>query len=333
MKLSDETRHSMRLLREALHETTGIEEVDQMSRTSLLMGVVGDDPQLLQVFEEETGPEQVELDLHLDGAGVTGHSTNAVAFATFVSRLAEAVKETAKDIANFPRYNAGLLIEGASPGSVRVVLKAPTPPTTQDLPPSTSVSSVDSEALRRIARVMTLASESDENTPDDEPLDAAIQQLPIKARTKLKSAADQAIKTNWEIDGSIRQRHHGRDRVELSPRGASRLRSALLAAQEEFTTERAYGTVDGLKHSLGVMWFKPEVASRSFQATVADDALLSRVAELAADPDQRVLAIFDTYSSFAGTSESVVKKSRLLRSITLETVPEQSQLPMDKGFE
>ena len=135
-----------------------------------------------------------------------------------------AVKETAKDIANFPRYNAGLLIEGASPGSVRVVLKAPTPPTTEDLPPSTSVSSVDSEALRRIARVMTLASEADENTSDDEPLDAAIQQLPIKAQTKLKSAADQAIKTNWEIDGSIRQRHHGRDRVELSPRGASRLR-------------------------------------------------------------------------------------------------------------
>lgn len=28
------------------------------------MGVVGDYPQLLQVFEEETGPEQVELDLH-----------------------------------------------------------------------------------------------------------------------------------------------------------------------------------------------------------------------------------------------------------------------------
>lgn len=329
MKLSDETRNSMRLLREALNETTGIKELDLMSWSSIRMGIVGDDPQLLQVFEEETGPEQVELDLHLEGAGVSGHSTNALAFATFVSRVAEAVKETAKDIATFPRYNAGLLIEGASPGSVRVVLKAPTPPTTQDLSPTTSVSSIDSEALRRIARVMTLASEPEDESPNNEPLDAAIQQLPIKARTKLKSAAEQAIKTNWEIDGSIRQRHFGIDRVELSPRGATRLRTALLTAHEEFTTERAFGTVDGLKHSLGVMWFKPEIASRSFPATVADDSLLSRVAELAADPDQRVLAIFDTYSSFAGPGESVVKKSRLLRSITLASVHEQDELPLE----
>ncbi|MCZ2404466.1 hypothetical protein IV498_15090 [Paenarthrobacter sp. Z7-10] len=293
------------------------------------MGIVGDDLQLLQVFEEETGPEQVELDLHLEGAGVSGHSTNALAFATFVARVAEAVKETAKDIASFPRYNAGLLIEGASPGSVRVVLKAPIPPTSQDLPPKTSVSSIDSEALRRIARVMTLASEPEDKTPNDEPLDAAIQQLPIKARSKLKSAAEQAIKTNWEIDGSIRQRHFGRDRVELSPHGATRLRTALLTAHEKFTTERAFGTVDGLKHSLGVMWFKPEIAPRSFPATVADDSLLSRVAELAADPEQRVLAIFDTYASFAGPDESVVKKSRLLRSITLVSVHEQDELPIE----
>lgn len=331
MRLSDETRNSMRLLRDALNESTEVEELDIMARSSILMGVVGDDPHLLQVFEEETGPEQVELDLHLDGAGVIGHSTNALAFSTFVSRLAEAVKETAKDIAHFPRYNAGLLIEGATPGSVRVVLKAPTPPTTQDLPPTTSVSSVDSEALRRIARVMTLASEPEDEAPDDEPLNAAIQQLPIKARTKLKSAAEQAIKTDWEIDGSIRQRHFGRDRVELSPRGANRLRTALLSAHEEFTTERAFGTVDGLKHSLGVMWFKPEVASRSFQATVAEDLMLSHVAELAADPDQRVLAIFDTYSSFLGTSGSVVKKSRLLRSITLASAHEQHELPLEES--
>ncbi|MBG6218942.1 hypothetical protein IWX75_003430 [Arthrobacter sp. CAN_A6] len=328
MRLSDETQNSMRLLREALNETTGIEEIDRMAQSSILMGVVGDDENLLQVFEEETGPEQVELDLHLEGAGVEGHSTNALAFATFVSRVAEAVKETAKDIANFPRYNAGLLIEGASPGSVRVVLKAPTPPTTQDLTPKTSVSSVDSEALRRIARVMTLASEPEGETLDDEPLNAAIHQLPIKARTKLKSAAEQAIKTSWEIDGSIRQRQFGRDRVELSARGANRLRSALLSAHEEFTTEEAIGTVDGLKHSLGVMWFRPEVASRSFQATVADDAMLSRIAELAADPDQRVLAIFDTYSSLVGLGESVVKKSRLLRSITLVSAHKQGELPM-----
>ena len=317
MKMSEDDLLAARLLREALNETTGDAELDYLAQASLLSGVVGDNQHLRQVYEEETGPEQVEVDLHLEGAGVSGHATNAFAFAAFISRLAEAVKETAKDIANFPRYNSNLLIEGALPGSVRVVLKAPKPPTTQSLPPGSSVSSVDSEALRRIARVMTLASSGNDETPEDEPLDAAIQQLPIKARTKLRGAAEQALRTNWEIDGSIRQRRYGIDQVELSTRGAARLRTALIAAHEEFKSESAYGTVDGLKHSLGVMWFKPETASRSFQATVSDDALLSRVAELAADPEQRVLAVFDTYSSLSDATESVVKKSRLLRSISL----------------
>src|SRR5690349_9647369 len=69
--------------------------------------------------------DQTELDLHVTGANVVGHATRADLFGTFVRRSAEAVKELAKDISGLQRHTPGLLIEGTSPGSVRVVLKSP----------------------------------------------------------------------------------------------------------------------------------------------------------------------------------------------------------------
>lgn len=325
---SNQKQTSIDLLRAALRETTGIPEVDNLANASLLSRVVGDDAELLNVYIQEAGPQQVEVDLHLEGEGVDGHSTNAMHFATFVSRIAEAVKETAKDIAGRERYTTGLLIEGVRPGSVRVVLKAPEEKVTATQPfPGTDGSTIDSQALRRIAQVMTLASEADEIEGDA--LEAAVQQLPFNARRSLRTAVRESKRASWDIDGVIRERRKGIDRVQLSTRGASKLEQALGQSHIEHRTEEAFGTIDGLKYSLGVMWFTPETGGRSFPASVQDDKLLSRVAELATDHEQRVLAIFESYSSLSDGDDAVVKRSRVLRSVVAAPLMIQYEMKYD----
>lgn len=311
-------------LRAALQSTTGIAEVDRSSSLSLLYGIVGDDPDLLQVWYEEVGPEQVELDLYLGGEGVDGHTTNAQRFGTFISKISESVKETAKEIAGRRAYSHELLVEGAMPGSVRVVLKAPEH-LDDSQHPHTATSSVDSQALRRIAQVVTIASDNDEL--EDDALDAAVQQLPISARRALGSAVDTARSAGWEVEGSIAERRRGYDQVRLTSRGAAKLSTVLRAAQEKHTTEESFGFIDGLKYSLGVMWFAPETGGRPFAAAVPDDAELSHVAVLAANHELRVRAVFDAYESIADGRESVIKRSRVLRSIEPAPEHEQPSLP------
>lgn len=321
--MSTQTERIAAALQAALRSTTGVPAVDRASNLSLLHGVVGDDPALLQIWYQEAGPEQVELDLHLGGEGVDGHSTNAQHFGTFISKISESVKETAKDIAGRKAYSHELLVEGAMPGSVRVVLKAPERHA-ENQHPSTATSSIDSQALRRIAQVVTIASDTDE--VEDDALDAAVQQLPIKARRALGSAVDTARRAGWEVEGSIAERRRGFDPVKLTSRGAAKLSTVLRAAQEKHTTEEAFGVIDGLKYSLGIMWFAPETGGRSFAAAVPDDAELSHVATLAADHDLRVRAIFDAYESIAEGGESVIKRSRVLRSV--EPAPSGSQMEL-----
>lgn len=317
--MNDTQKTMTDLLRDALRESTGDARADRMAYETLRAGIVRDDPQLLQVWVEEVGPPQALLDLHLGGPGVDGHSTNASDFGHFISSVADAVKETAKGISGMGKYSAELLIEGATPGSVRVVLKAP--PRHEDKDAAVEeVSSVDSQALRAIAQVLAVASEED--GPDGGPLDASVQGLPAAARVRLKTAIEYVRRSAWEIDGSIQQRHKGIGKVELTHDGAVRLSKALQKGHEEMAVERILGTVDGLKHSLGIMWFAPE-GGRSFSATVPEDKLLARVATLAATPELSVIAVFDTFTTVAEGSTTQARKSRRLRSIELVPVTDE----------
>lgn len=318
--MNDTEKTMTDLLRDALRESTGDARADKMAHETIRAGIVRDDPQLLQVWVEEVGPPQALLDLHLGGPGVDGHSTNASDFGHFITSVADAVKETAKGISGMGKYSAELLIEGATPGSVRVVLKAPPRQAKDEDAAVEEVSSVDSQALRAIAQVLAVASEED--GPDGGPLDASVQGLPAAARVRLKTAIEYVRRSAWEIDGSIQQRHKGIGKVELTHDGAVRLSRALQKGHEEMAVERILGTVDGLKHSLGVMWFAPE-GGRSFSATVLEDRLLSKVASLAATPELSVIAVFDTFTTVAEGSTTLAKKSRRLRSIELVPVTDE----------
>lgn len=310
-------------LRDALRFSTGDETVDTLARDSIRAGIVGTDPELLDIFEQEAGPEQAEVDLHLDGPGVDGHSTNAKRFAEFISGVSDAVKETAKHRAGKGRYAAGLLIEGATPGSVRVVLKAPTPTIAraQEVDPETFASSIESDALRSIAAILTHASDPDPNSP----LVAELAELPLGARVGLKRAIKSSRKAGWTVEGQMRQRRIGLREVRLSTDGATRLSLELDSRIDRKTKETVIGKIDGYRRSLGTVYFIPD-GGKVFTAGVLDSEIVPAVTDILTDPEAEVKAVFNVVESQMPGGKGQIRKSRTLIGIQRTGVGEQAPL-------
>jgi len=309
--------------RSALRASSGTTMADELTRASILNGIVRDDHDLFDIYIKEVGPQQAVLDIHLEGEGVSNHSTNAESFAKFVLGLSDAVKETAKAEVGAQRAASELLIEGALPGSVRVVLKAPPVEELNNFIEETP-SSLQSRALRKISQVLSIASDEDELV--SETLDASVQSLPVKARKRLSAAVGQALSSSWSLKGALEQRKYGVEDLTIDSRSAAKLKVALERGHEEPSIEKFVGTIDGVRRSGGIMWFKPD-DKPVFAATVKDDALLQRVAELNALEDQQVSAIFDVLTVFDQGDSAAFKKSRTL--ISINTSGDAPELPME----
>lgn len=235
------------------------------------------------ILREETAPPQAMLDLHLIGVGVEGHATSARRLGAFLSRVSEATKEIAKGIARASSYSENILVEGFSPGSVRIVLRAPdVVPRRDDTLVDGIFESADSKALRRVASVFALASEDDELALDSDPLAAAVEVLSIAARGRLRSAADVVLAADWEIDGTVRQARQVEESVRVTQRGASKLKSALELSLLEPQTRTIVGTLDGFRRGLGVAYVKPVDSGGTLAVAVTESDLFHRVAEMAA---------------------------------------------------
>lgn len=307
-------------LREALRFSSGNSLFDSVARGGIRSEIIGEDIELQNVYAQETGPQQAVLDLHLGGSGVDGHTTNAAHFGKFIVSIAEAVKETAKAAARRERFSSDLLIEGAAPGSVRLVLRAPDPESIT-LPASElgsqsevkhDTSTVQSSALRQISRLLNLASVED--SLENSTLDAGVSDLPIAARTKLNVAMQHALAASWDIEGNIEQRNFGIEHVALPRNGAAKLKVALSAGERKTTKETLLGTIDGLKYSTGTVWFEPE-SRAGFSAAVSDEDLLQKAATLMAESKQQVIATFKVTTISDPNKSSELRKSRSLIAI------------------
>jgi hypothetical protein len=246
-----------------------------------------------------------------------------------VSGMSEAVKETAKARSGRKRYRDNLLIEGATPGSVRVVLRVATPGIAegQTVDEETVASSVDSDALRTVASILVHASDPDLDTP----LAAEIAELPMRARTALKRVANASQHGGWGVRGSIRQRRIGAADLQLTADGAIRLRLELEDAQEKRRTENRVGTIDGFRWSLGTLYFEPVDAAR-FTAGVTETRVAQEVTRLMNDPKQRVSADFDVVESFLPGDHTRTRVSRVLTAI--RALGEQTSIPrLTAGYE
>lgn len=298
------------LLRAALRERTGNAVLDDLSRASILSGVVGDDPELLAVYAEETAPPQAEFDLHLEGGTVVGHETQAKPLGNFMRFASQAVNEIAKSISPIQRLGDRLIVE-PGPGSVRLVMRVPLVPETGTEPAFEQPASVETRAIEVLA---DLFAEAEADPVDDSPLTAAVQRLSPKARTQLRLLAKTAKESDWALAGEVRRRGVQPRTVSLSRRGAARLEEE--AQQESQASSEAvmFGVIDGHIRSESLVSFIPEGARR-FKASVMDADLMNQVAHLAADEGIRVRAVFDVYERMPAGQSEVVRRSYTLRSV------------------
>lgn len=287
----------------------------------LYAGSVAGHNDLELVWNEETAPLQVELDLHLHGGREDReHVTRADLLAKFVSGINDAAKAIVRANTG-SRVARNLLVHGVSPGSVRVVFQADSASVDPAEPAMSSLdhfaSSPDSEALRTVARLFNGASE-------DEPLIAAdVADLPLTARRALKRSANALQSADWIIDGQIRQRGRTVDELNVTPRGAKVLLDELEAREYEREVQIVRGVIDGFRRSLGSMYLEAISGTRSVSITVADPAVLARAAQLAAVKDTPVLATIETLRTATGDGDRLEVSRRLI-----DIQPADQQLSM-----
>lgn len=294
------------------------------------LGELHDDPTpFREAFKSVMASDQVELDLHLVGAGIHNHEAKAGEFSKLIGHIAGATKRIAKDIQDKVHASADdILIQGVQPGSVRVVLRAPDAkrdastrvdesngqesPLTDD-----STMTVESQALWEIGHVFTAASENDE--VDDEFDSGLIKSS--QARDELKKAVDILKKNNWEIKGTASRRGVKPATIQLTARGANKLSEMLKASNPVTVSKRVDGQITGHRawddHAV---FIQPDHGRRLVLHT-SDLSLLRTAAELAADGENKVTVTYEetTYRDESGSKTKGV--GRELKSIRLAPEP------------
>ncbi|QIK62357.1 hypothetical protein G7068_12100 [Leucobacter viscericola] len=272
---------------------------------------------LAPVVRDELAPVSGELELHLTGKSVIGHAANAEAFSELVRRIAASTKHFVKDRANSVRQTSELLVD-TGPGSVRVTFKAPSRTidgaVPLDMELENEILHVDdtfSEALRRIAVVLA---NSDPESPGNEALGAAIEQLPPSARNELAHALDPIRKQGWDVTGTFAQRGLGTSELSFGKRHAEYLKKQLKAVYTETETWTSTGRLDGHRWSNGLAYFSPSGQPRTIPASYASAELQSRAAEIAADENNKVEAKFNVHIK-RSMSNSTAKRSYELISV------------------
>lgn len=308
MSDADLLRAAIQGTRDAAHEHGWDEQTTQFALGQLYAGTVQGDPEAERVWSKETAPTQARLALHLTEGSIEGHTAPADKFAKLVSGVAEATKEVAKKRLGRDRYSSPLLVRGAGPGSIRLVLEIP-PHDDDDRPDSMGeLSTIDSESLRQVAAILANA----DDMTEDSPLTAQIGPLSGDARKALRRAARQIADQHWHVDGRIEQRGFDPSDISISPAGAARLVVELNQAEPAPKPITLYGQVDGTIDIEGIVWFKPE-AGRRFRSVAVDQDVAEAALEL--QPGHpRTKAEFVVYESLS-TSDDVLNRSWELRSI------------------
>lgn len=304
------------LLRDALREQLS-EAGDLSLGLASIEAMTFGNPEYQRIFAEETAPEQVRLDLHLEGPGVVGNSTRADHFARFISTLERTVDATAHHLAGPRKRLPELLVTGAMPGSVRVVVQVPDAPkpsrvgATEAMVSSTSVLS---QAVRTVTGVLVAAAADD--SPDSDTLIAATERMPKSAKMSLTTLARTVDKADWQIRGNIAQRQQHLEEFRLDNRGARRLVSALKAEISEPERIHVIGRLDGVRYSLATVWLTPNEGTRTVAITVPSATLLDEAAALAA-AHKLVRAELDVYREQASDG-STLRTSRALVGLAEE---------------
>lgn len=259
-----------------------------------------------------------ELDLHLNGAGVEGHSTGGRSLGRFLTSLVDATKEVSKSLHGLKRLTTDLQVQ-PGPGSVRIVVSPPVRDVSDAAMARERGESVEVSGLRKLVSLFAVASMDDDVTAED--LSASMTDLHGKARRAIERLAGSTLKSEYEISGSWQDPRHGRATVSLSLPAAARLRAAASVSTLETDTARFQGEVDGWEWSSSTVKFAP-TGARRFRATVPD-SLATIVAQIIALKGQRAEAEFTVVTRYASDSGEVASRGYALTSIRLLEVQDQ----------
>ncbi|GAA1029742.1 MULTISPECIES: hypothetical protein [Amycolatopsis] len=317
-----EPLHRRRSPRRAGAEVNWNDDLNQYS--DLLERVATDDlrrplmtAHLDRLLDRVHGPTSV-LDLHVEGPGVEGHTTDVGPLATFLKALDEVVKNVTKSIGRIGRLSSSLRVTPAL-GSVRLIVEPPDAAVAAGALATKRAEHVEAMGLNRLVTLMNLAQDGEDPTSVD--LSAAMHDLSPAARDALARFAKVTREATYELRGSWTDARSGERSVRLSLPAAGRLERAAGDAVRTVDHETIAGTVDGWEWSSSTVRFAPHVG-RSFRANVPEQ-LASEVAHLVSSPDLEVEGRFAVVTTYKRGSNQPGRKGYSLEAIN-ELPPSQT---------
>lgn len=306
------------ILRRALSEPVTDDLWGRLSQGSI-RAFAERDPEMKRIADELLASSRAELDLHLEGAGVSGHETRAAHLGRLLSRTATAVKELAKQSGGINRLGERLVAVGPAAGSVRVVLRAPaTHQTTGGTFPASDSESLESTAMRHLTALILQA--EDENAP----LVSSMQALRGEARVAVRRVAQTVVDGRWRVEGELRTKGRETVALRLSEAGAQRMVAAAKLTDVEAVVEEWEGLVDGWTWSTGVIRFAP-VGRASFDASVPLESQ-DDIAHASADR-RHMIATFNVIVTYPTGDQGSARRSYAL--VSWQDILGGDRLPFD----
>lgn len=287
------------------HETSGASFFDRMRRQSL-EAMASQDPDLVATLGLLKRSGQAEVDLHLEGENIHGHTASASAVGVFVKAMDRLVKEVVRSSSKV-RVPRDLLLFSPEPGSLR--LKFTAAPAAVEMEYELAVGALpeetqESQGLEQTAHLLARAGESSAD------MDAMIEPLALNVRAALKQTVKVIADERWEISGNISGRN-GRQPLRFRHESAQRMLAELERKQEKRERVVLSGEIDGQRMSTGKMWFAPD-HGKPFGARVSDINQLLELRKLAAEGN-RVIATFERLDTMPiGTSTTVSSEYHLI---------------------
>lgn len=203
-------------------------------------------PELMTIYEEETAPKNLTLELHLQGGSISEHKAPALAASHFITHTTEAIQKAAK------YSGSGLMIEPFFTGSLGV--KISTPPEAFDETAALFDEPVDTSLALSVRTIANLFSQAARN----ESLDAILFSLPDSAKQSLSQSLRIVHDNGWNIDGSLTQRSRRVEPVHLSTSSVELLLDSLTGNQSEprKTVTVWQAVLDGYRSSLNCVYLK-----------------------------------------------------------------------------
>lgn len=334
------------LLRSVVAEALAHPETADFELSQIYAGTVQGDPAQEALWAKLTGPENAQVDIHLDGKAVHGHSVDAEIVVDFIDGIAESAKQTAsarlkelrarqasqKKVDGQASPNAGggqpVRIAAISPGSFEFVLEAHPPAAPEGSAEGqirqdsgTYQPSLDDTALTDV--VDALFSDGQ---------DGSLDKLPTGAKKALYPAVKSLATHDLEVTSRLVQRN-------LTPMHRTKRQANALALKaqleqdhtDEDTIERVV-KFDGYKQSENIVYLFLDSNRKSRKVIVDDADLLASLRRWSAEATDE---LWVDVSVLLRVVTSVKKKTETTLTLTSaekaeKPVSQADQLTLDE---